>query len=145
MSRVIAFLSLFVFALQAAGMGVGVITLCKHLDGESHQVSAATHQEESHGECCHHDDASHSDEINANTGCGSCVDTEIDTSERNDAIKSNDRVSASADLAKALVAIEVEDFSPSKSTFRGSLAPARGPPLSLPQVAIHIETTILRI
>lgn len=141
----IAFLIILVFALQAAGMGAGIITLCKHLDGESHQVSAATHQEENHGECCHHDDTSHSDEIENDTGCGSCVDTNIDTSERNEAIKSNDRVSASADLVKAFVAIEVEDFLPSKSIFFGSLAHARGPPPSLPQVAIHIKTTILRI
>lgn len=145
MKKIVASLGLFVFALQAVGMGSGVITLCKHLDGESHRVSSATHKQKSHGECCHHDEASHSDEIASDSGCGSCIDTEIDTGERNDALKSNDRISASSDLAKALVAIDFVDFSPSESIFCGSLSFARGPPLSLPQVAIHIETTILRI
>ena len=145
MKRLIASLSIFVFALQAAGTGSGVITLCKHLDGESHRVSSATHKQESHGECCHHDEVSHSDEVASDSGCGSCIDTEIDTGDRNEAFKSNDRVSVATDLAKALVAIALDDFSPSKSTLCGSLASARGPPLSLPQVAIHIETTILRI
>ena len=143
--NLVAITSILSIVIHTALASMGTITFCQHDDGDLHRIISATHEEESHNDCCHHDESSISGESAMVHDCDSCVDTVVDTKDIDKAAYSNARTIIKAAVEQVIAPFELADFivrslAPSdEASFSRSLA------IRLSPTAVHIETTVLRI
>jgi len=138
-------LCLLSIVVNSAAAFSGGMLFCKHETGDSHVVSKAAHYSESHVDNCHGAAGEYPLEHGHADSCNSCIDTEIESkADLDKAPPGSDRSLVKSPAAVFSVALDNALEIPTPRLIAG-LHPARAPPISEYTVAVHIETTVLRV
>jgi len=138
-------LCLLTLVVNTATAFTGGVLFCKHETGDSHVVSKAVHESGSHLDSCHSTGAKLEKGHNHPESCNSCTDTEIENkSDLDKAAPSNDRSLVKSPATLVCFTLENALELPTPRLIAKSY-PARAPPSIEYTLAVHIETTVLRV
>jgi len=118
---------------------------CKHETGDSHVISKAAHESESHLDSCHSPAAELELGHDHPQSCNSCTDTEIENkSDMDRATSGSDRSLVKSPAALLCIVQQTALELPTPRISEES-HPARAPPIFEYTLAVHIESTVLRV